>query len=790
MALGFFRRNQKAVMIIMVLLMVSFLISIQGFQYLTHFFQPEQVAGTSSLGDLKMAQFRQAESDLQILDSTELATYEVRRYLGYPQVLSGTEYYVLTRDKENRPTAFALLLAEAQKMGIKISAQELERVKEEMGLGEKDVAETLARIKQRLNGTITIKHIDSALTDWLTIWKAAQMGVVDVPASELECRRTFRDLAEKIDLRVVRLKAKDLAAQVTTAPSDEEITRQFNEYNKKLPGRYNSLLDYPFGYLQPNRVKLDCLYFSQQVLDRVCQPGEDELIQYYNSHKNDTVFAPLGKEPESSTELASAPASMAATGTASTPASAPATSTAPATASAPTEPEEGPEHQVLLGSMSFSQARPIVIKLMTPGVTESRMNALDNKIGEFLKANTGSTFETAVASFTKPGTQQAQDFLKKPLMKPIQAMRLDKAMDALAEQAGLTMICYPWGKQGKQDLSPAVLVSVPFKDGQAPTLGDALKRISGDISEVPVDQWAMCQEFPGVLFALPKDPSKYPNMYPLSAWSTALIDDKTVQDDPVLGHSYTGEDGRGTPLLFMAFTSEPFGKLGRGQIQMKIGDISPSKMYVQNSKNKLMGRLTWKLVDARPPALRPESDLQDKDFRDQVAQDVKTLKAMDIADALANKLAKAADKQGLEQAAKDAKLESFDTGLFSRAQLQRNWPANRVPPAMTEAKLDLNNDPPLVRDYISDKAFSLLPASIEPTSQGYGNSQALVVRIAPKNEVLVIQRVGYEPPVQSKYEESKLFLLGQLRSGLASQSLERWFTFKVISDRLDYKPSH
>ena len=122
MALGFFRRRQKMVIIIMVVLMVSFLIGVQGFNMFCRR-RGGGVIGATPLGEIKSQQRVRAGYDLEML----------RQFLRFGEVRSlqsirptEVEFVQLLGNGRNADLAFVLLQQEARHAGLEVSNEELD----------------------------------------------------------------------------------------------------------------------------------------------------------------------------------------------------------------------------------------------------------------------------------------------------------------------------------------------------------------------------------------------------------------------------------------------------------------------------------------------------------------------------------------------------------------------------------------------------------------------------------------------------------------------------------------
>jgi hypothetical protein len=86
-----------------------------------------------------------------------------------------------------------------------------------------------------------------------------------------------------------------------------------------------------------------------------------------------------------------------------------------------------------------------------------------------------------------------------------------------------------------------------------------------------------------------------------------------------------------------------------------------------------------------------------------------------------------------------------------------------------------------------DAAFALAPANVEPP---YPTSPPAVglAELPAAREVLVMERIGYEPPVAKEYGEIKRLLAAQLEAVGLWRNRVSWFAMSNIARRLQYQP--
>lgn len=747
MAFAFFRKHQKVVMITMVVLMVCFLIP-TAFQQLSEGRSRTQTRGVSNAGKITTADTRVAQEGLSILERTGLSDAQFRQMYRQPPMPTDQEFILIHRSQQPA-LVYALLLAEARKQGLKVSDGEIETFKEQI-LGP-NYAEFLQSLREAGHAAGE-KRVAEAFRDWLLITKAAALAAYDVPPSDAELRLTYRDLFERINLRAVTISAEDLAKEIKETPPEAAINEQFMKYRNNLPGQFTDPFEFGFGYRQPPTAGIAYLFISRKALAQAVRPSPEDVQEYYRDHRTEPISISVPAP-------ASAPT---ATGT-----SQPATASAPATV----------EKEILLGSMTLSQARPHLIKLLSDDLVNrkaeellSRADALESEMKE---APGPSPYEAVLKNMTHP----ADDKLNAKIHVPILAMPLSQALDMLADDAGLAKIAYPTGTHGKETLNPAVTVTVAPKGNQPLTLGQALEQITKQLRWIQIDRWVTLDTLPNVLLPIPLD-KQYNQVFPLTARATPPMTYAEITKDELLGKCVSARE-QGVPLARLAFSQfDP----QSGRQAIKVGD--KGRMYVLGEDNADLGRLAWRLTSLQSDVV-PTSLAGDPKLRAKVIEDLKVFEAMNQAEAQARKLVQAAEKDGLEKAAKAAGLKSFDTGLFARKNFSLQY---EDVPHLDIPEMRINGQPNTqLREFVINQAFSLVPPRVEPATQGYGAGKAIQFRVPARKEVVLFQRVDYRPAVKGEYESLGPYL-GRILTGSQHQaSLVRWFDPARVLARLEYK---
>ncbi len=272
MAFGFFRRRQKLVMIIMVLLMISFLVGYQGFELFARR-SDDPVIGRMGDEKIKLSQKQTADSDVTVLKRLAALPWG-----GYFMVLQNAN-----QGEDDLATSFALLQAEAHRAGIRVSPAEVESEIDALARSYGgDVPTLLRNLREQKIGKI---ELASALEHWLMIVRYFEASQLTVPPSQPELEHFYRDTQEKIKLDVVTLKASDFLAKVGQ-PTDEEVRTLFLNFAKWSPGeQINEGNPFGFGYKQPDRANVQYLLVRSDVIGRISKPTDGEIQAEYLKDK-------------------------------------------------------------------------------------------------------------------------------------------------------------------------------------------------------------------------------------------------------------------------------------------------------------------------------------------------------------------------------------------------------------------------------------------------------------------------------------------------------------------------
>ena len=274
MALGFFRRRQKMVLILMVLLMVTFLIP-SLFQGLSGGSRNPAV-GQANGKEVTVNMMRASEVDLDIL----------RRSLGAGtgrRTGEGAFMAFMQLNSKNPGLVWTLLLHEARKMKIPVRESEVDSFISESGLVGEAYRRELANLRER---GYTEKDMRAAIRNYLAVTKAFESAGVNTTPSLPEFRHVFGELREQIQLAMITVPAENFTTDVPE-PTEDAIAGQFNEYKDVFAGDRGDKNIFGFGYRLPDQMEIEWLFIEEEPLAGAIQPADKQLMDYWNEHKND-----------------------------------------------------------------------------------------------------------------------------------------------------------------------------------------------------------------------------------------------------------------------------------------------------------------------------------------------------------------------------------------------------------------------------------------------------------------------------------------------------------------------
>ena len=722
MAFAFFRRRQKLVLILMVLLMVAFLIP-TAIENLGQGRSRRQVIGAAGGEKIRLGDLDRATVGIEILQEK----LRLGQYVGQVHEAFPFEMFLRINAGPDLRLAWTLLLHEAKQMGIRVTNREVDAFLTSINL----TGENLQR-EVRLMGGVTERDLRSAVADLLMVNQAFELSRVGVTPPLAEIRSLYRDLNERIALGTVSFDAADRVDKAPE-PSEEDVFKQFQSHRGALPMGPNNKDPFGFGYRLPDRAQISWLLVEvDRVRDAVTVP-EKMMLDYWRLHRGELKK----KVPVPS----SAPASTQST--------------------QPTQPAEVEYRDVEIEK--YSEAKSQIREILQAQEAEARVSEiiglLRTLIGKY-----GESSDPYLQAY-EAITAGADKLLAKPAGKPaLTRGPLERVLASLERSAGVR-IQFPYGEHEKLSIQPDVVVDIgPVGDGV--TVGQALENIRAAL-KLPELSWRACQTLEGVVFAV-----KPVDLLPVSVGQTPLVSLEELSKQDVLGWASLGPDGRGT-LAEVVSTAEVFPHPGRREIppMVEAGKDFAQVMYVTGERS---GRLLWRLDEAlpeqAPEGLTPE-------IRKQVIADLKLKAAFELAKEEAKKIeAQITADKPLKDVAEQNKLKYDTTRPFSR-KMNMQYFGGRITWSYVPG---VGIDPGFLAE-----AFKLVP----PMPEGWSDpGPAAVVDLPRRRQVMLIQRIEYEPPLEMLFElQGMSEMVGMLSRDRDMEALYSWLSFKNIAQRVGWK---
>jgi hypothetical protein len=803
MALGFFRKWQKGIIVAMVTLMLIGFVGLTGVKLLCAPQNRDNTRGTSKYGELmQLGEISRAEQDIRSL--AMFLRLDMR----------SMEFNQLRANGDDASLAYALLVQEAMSAGREVGESEIDAYLAGIGLAvdQAEYRKILGRVERRKSGT-TEPALRAALGRWLMVLRSYQAYQTASPPSELRLRKLFRDLNEKLTLRIVKVPADKYASDIA-APTQKQVAQQFKKYRSARPDVYPKADSFGFGYAQPARAAVAYMLINNDVIARVTRPGDRAVRDYFRENS-----AQFTKEVPVSDQPATLPGTTTK----------PDVETKVETKTVPMDIDEAWNQVVTRLSGQAAEARTEEFIQLVQTNIESEM-ALASADAELYK----KVYDRLIDS------NQASSALGKMIReKDIVALRgktLNRAIPALARAAGLEAICYPWDAEGEFSVSKEVRIPETLQATGARTLGAVLEEITRlafttgkekleavptattkpaapKAPQYPKLKWTACRGFANVLF--PIGTSEGMTLIPISTGRTTLLDAKELADNKVLGTARSSRrQGRGQTLVAAA---------------MKSSQLVPGQtMYAFNKTG--LRRILWQVIKSRPAAvLEVPTDM----VRKNVVEDYKVITSYKTA-ALraADGLAQTARIVGLEAAAKEAKIEPIVTEPTARlsAWSQRDMirqtvlnnairqiysgglPSGVTPQQYIEsAKAYAASaamgyrprvySPSMIKDVdfkstasakrFLDRVFELVPEDVDKPIAPGPLGPVINIPMPTDRSHFVVQRIGYTPAVAIDFKETARAELAQ--EALANSEWDArvgFFSFRAIAQRVKYEDQY
>jgi hypothetical protein len=773
MALGFFRRHQKMVIIVMVLLMGSFLIGPTAMRWVLGPSGP----GEFGLGSVKVPVMRnlssedrnQADRDLAIFKAVSNVAGPAMQqwYVGQkPWPLYFRNYFRTMQmigavNGEGSATAgnslfsYMLLVAEAQGRDLEVSDPEVNAVLAGLDVTGQGAEGVVSAIASHMQIPVSGEDIVGAIRRGLLISKCAELGVPLHPGSLADAREFYIEGGEivapngrrvpfggreKIRLEVVEVPASRFQSEVESLePQPQQIEEYFEAHRNLEPDLYPNSDSMGVGYRTPRKMEISWLLVDRKIVERASVPDPNSISAWITQNE-ETLFkeVPVEQAPDEA-----APAQEEAA--------------EPTEGEDPNDTEATEEPETRREPLSPREKDRRAIEALRPGVVDKRMRSIVTGLQEKLIDAEGQP-EQRYKNVLEKLTRSAQDALDQKLNLSVYKVPLATALDDIQKQAGVQIV-FPIGTFGDVTVSEDLLVSAPKANGG--TLGETLEQLGREIKlELPQETWHTFSLLPGAVF--PK--TDIVNMMPVRYGSTGLLTQRQLAMHPMILSASSGRQG-----LLQTLPRESEEALKR-----RLGKEGP---VMNVGPDDQASRLVWQLA-------RYESATSPERLTDALKQEVVDDWRMAQAYRLALEKAKQAvsDAESMHAFASENELESTETPLLSRAEAYSEFFTDLVG-LRDRSTMDLDHPQFLQFWQAVTRLRPEDPASyFSPKSR-----QAVVVGVPAARSVLLLRRLDYVPAVESEFQENAFSIIrSRYQSEIAQEAYRVWLTYENIVNRTGF----
>ncbi len=724
MAFAFFRRRQKTVIIVMVILMVSFLVGFQGFSMFLQKRPGKQVLGRFEDGPKLRAQdYLQAERDINLLLRAGLVDGMLDSIFRFNE----GSFVVADGEIANGPRmAYLLLLHEAQPYGPVTDADVDAYLSQ--AVSEASLQATRARLR---SDNIPESALRDAVANLILLNRAFASARVLTPPSEPELQDFYRDLHEQVAFEYIAIPAERfMDSDQIDAPTEDEINAHFAAYADVAPGNFSEENPYGFGYRVPDQVSVAYLRVDADPLRYAVAPTTAEMRQFYRDNK--AAFMTAAVLDDEGNEVI------------------------------------GPQ------LIEFVDAYDQLVDTCRPEATRRTVSVIRSQAEDLVDAFDRAPvadFPNAYAYAMDQLIESADGILQKRVNVNLSGKPLDQVLLMLAQLVDIQGISYPLvSKEGK-----GIAIDAPVSLSGEMTLAEALDKLARQLDQVPLT-WVQCSALTGtnaILFA-----DSPISTFPVSIGRVPLVSRRVLSGHPLLGEANCSTEVRINPdgtedresLVSEAFAEGVFAE--NALAERKQEDYS--KMLLAGGGE---GELIWRLTEARA-SYSPDLD----DIRDQVIEDIKLNEAMILARTFAQGLVPALARESMVQLAEDEGLVAITTQLASRKGWfpEMSWIYwNRI------SGLDMTDGYSLGAFY--DDVMDLAQEGVSNTELGTFLRTG-VVRAAGVRQVCLVRVLEYVPADAGDYQIAKPELMMFLMQERMALELRGWVALEAVQERVAFTP--
>jgi hypothetical protein len=300
----FFRRNQKKFLAVFAaLLMVMFILPFGTGQLGGGQNGHDPVVAYAGKDEIHASELGNARTDWEMLKRVPIESPRVAMLFGaspFQRMPYAYQLGTLAMQIEQDPELYLLLQKEADQAGVRVGPDRVEDVLRQINLSPNVSPEERAQWQRAVRSFLQVKSLYDRVTS-------------NVKVSEPEVVQRLAQTAQEGTLNLVEFNADEFKA-ATTAPTNEELQAHFEKYANVpagLPTTNPSTL--PFGYQQPNRVKVQYLSVSQDQVREAVRKSKDAYDwevaarRYYDRNQREFPVTQPSSAP--ATNPAAAPAS-------------------------------------------------------------------------------------------------------------------------------------------------------------------------------------------------------------------------------------------------------------------------------------------------------------------------------------------------------------------------------------------------------------------------------------------------------------------------------------------------
>lgn len=751
MAFEFFRRRQKLVIGVMVVLMVAFLLS-SALTNLRGCGPRELDYGTALGGKVEIDDnaLARAKRDIALLSRAPIGLGNPNRLQQQRLWPHDVAFATLSRAQRRSSDdeaqvgeviAYALLVAEAGHRGVRVSQAEIDEFLATLGITGQNYTNFLveARSEPML---MSEEEVRGTIGRWVKVFKHFRGATPTRWPSEAEIRESFRDRYEKVQVRVAVLPAEAYLAR-TDKPTDDEIRAHVQQYARSPEGNYRTGGPFGFGYLSPQRVTVDYLLIRTDVLEQVVEPDEEAVGEYYRAHRDE--FA--RREP---------------------------------VASDPNDPNDPRVFRTVTPSLGqawdevVEKVRPITARRMTERIARNVRSLIEDYNQARGEAPDPASFPEVYPWVADRLRVSPQPVLGKKVTVTIPEMPMDEALDRLAQAAGIDGIAWP--AEAIADPNDNVALTA-----EGLTLGQALEKLAEQVRGGRLAgrvRWQLCSEISGVLF-----PVTGVNLFPVVARRETGLTQEEVREHEVFSSASLQSGGGGEPFLTVLgrLVASRAQQVQRGE---ETGPQPGAPMYVNGPLGDQEGKMFWRLVKLTP-AQAPERVSESLAL--QASRDLRDRAAYELALADANEVD---TPEGLTDLIEARDLETVETGLINR------YEALPQPGSMFWARLARAGLTLPARDQqarLIRTAFDLPGEWTDPAEVGKERMTGRIaaVGLPAARAVAMVQLQDFRRALKPVFDNPQVRqqMVGQIMQNRMMDSYSLWFHPRNVSIRTGYQAS-